>query len=86
MKVGGDYRVELWQNPWPRAARDLRIDTEELTARADDLAQRAPDAFADAARDPHVTALARPLPATLGDRVADRAGRCRALLARSAPS
>ena len=84
MKLGGDYRVELWHNPWPRAARDLRLDAEELSARVDDLAQRAPDAFADAARDPQVTALARPLPATLADLVADRAGRCRELLTRSA--
>jgi serine/threonine-protein kinase HipA len=55
-------------------------------ARADDLAQRAPDAVADAARDPHVTALARPLGATLANRVADRAGRCRELLTGNASS
>ena len=81
-----DYRVELWHNPWPRAARDLRLDAEELSARVDDLAQRAPDAFADATRDPQVTALARPLPGTLADRVADRVHRCREQLTRSAPS
>jgi serine/threonine-protein kinase HipA len=86
MKLGGDYRVELWQNPWPRAARDLRLDPDELSARVDELAQRAPDAFADAAHDPQVTALARPLGATLADLVADRAGRCRELLARSEES
>jgi serine/threonine-protein kinase HipA len=86
MKLGGDYRIELWQNPWPRAARTLRLDADELSARATDLAQRAPDAFADAARDPHVTALARPLPAALADRVADRAGRCREILTRRDPT
>ena len=84
MKLGGEYRVGLWNNPWPRAARDLRLDAEELCARVDDLAQRTPDAFADAVRDPQVTALARPLPAALADLVADRAGRCRKLLTRGA--
>jgi serine/threonine-protein kinase HipA len=44
------------------------------------------DAFADAAREPQVTALARPLPSTLADLVADRAERCRELLKRTAPS
>ena len=82
MKLGGDYRVELWNNPWPRVARDLRLDVEELRVRVDDLAQRAPDAFADAARDPQVTALARPLPGTLADLIANRAGSCRELLTR----
>jgi serine/threonine-protein kinase HipA len=24
MKLGGDYRVELWQNPWPRVAARRR--------------------------------------------------------------
>jgi serine/threonine-protein kinase HipA len=86
MKLGGDYRVELWQNPWPRVARELRLGVEELAARVDDLAQRAPDAFADSARDPEVTALARPLPALLADLVVDRARRCRDLLMRSAAS
>ena len=38
------------------------------------------------AHEPHVTALARRLPATLAGRVADRAGRCRELLAPSAQS
>ena len=84
MKLGGDYRVELWNNPCPRVARDLRLDVEEVRVRVDDLAQRAPDAFADAARDPQVTALDRPLPATLVDGIANRAGHCRDLLTRGA--
>jgi hypothetical protein len=86
MMLGGDYRVELRRNPWPRAARELRLDAEELSARVDELAQRAPDAFADAAREPQVTDRARPLPVTLANRVADRAARCRELLTRSTRS
>ncbi len=76
MKLGGDYRVSLYRNPWDTVADELGIDREELTARVDHLAAVTPDAFADAASEPDVTALGRKLPAILSRHVADRAARC----------
>jgi serine/threonine-protein kinase HipA len=80
MKIGGDYRVFPYHNPWPRAAKDLGIDPEKVRARVADLAARAPDCFADAAAAPVVVELARPLPARLVDLVSERVKRCTAIL------
>lgn len=84
MKIGGDYRVALFRNTWPRAARDLGLDPVFVVERVRELAARAPDAFADAAAAPDVVALERPLPARLVDLVSNRTHRCEALL--GAPS
>jgi serine/threonine-protein kinase HipA len=81
MKLGGDYRVALFRNPWPAAAREMGIDPDRLLARGAELARRAPDAFAEAATAPEVVALDRRLPTLLVDRVAERAARCSDLLA-----
>jgi len=83
MKLGGDYHVHPDRNPWPRAARDLGLDPATLTNRVRDLAERTPDAFADAIAAPEIEALNRPLPARLLDLVADRARRCRKALDRA---
>jgi serine/threonine-protein kinase HipA len=80
MKLGGDYHVYPRHNPWPSTARELGVDPTTLTDRVRELAEVAPDAFADATAAPEVVALDRPLPATLLDLVADRARRCRRLL------
>jgi len=77
MKVGRDYRVYLHGNPWPAAARELDLDADALAARVRVLADAVADAFADAARDPEVADLGRPLPARLVDLVSERASRCR---------
>jgi serine/threonine-protein kinase HipA len=81
MKLGGDYRVHPDRNPWPRAARELGLDPAALVERVRELAVRAPDAFAAAAATAEVEALDRALPARLLDLVAQRARRCRRLLA-----
>lgn len=81
MKIGGDYRVALHHNPWPRAARELGLDDAGLIERVAELARRAPDAFAGAVATPEVLALERPLPARLVDLVAERARRCERMLA-----
>jgi serine/threonine-protein kinase HipA len=81
MKVGGDYRIYPNHNPWPRAARELGLDSTTLADRVRELAEFVPDTFADAIATPEVKALDRPLPARLLDLVADRAQRCRQLLA-----
>ena len=80
MKIGGDYRVHLWSNRWPAAARELGLDPADTTTRVDALAARAPDAFADAASADEVLNLGRKLPTRLVDLVADRVARCRELL------
>jgi serine/threonine-protein kinase HipA len=81
MKLGGDYALFPRRNSWPRAARELRLEPAALIERVRELAAIAPDAFADAAAEPSVTALGSELPARLLDLVADRARRCDALLA-----
>jgi serine/threonine-protein kinase HipA len=84
MKIGGDYRVFPQHNPWPAAAPDLGLDAGALVDRVSELARIAPDAFADAVSAPDIAALERDLPDKLLDLVADRATRCRRLLARAA--
>lgn len=80
MKLGGDYRLYPDRDPWPKAARELGLDATTLADRVRELAELAPDTFADAVAAPEVAALGRPLPARLLDLVADRARRCRRLL------
>jgi serine/threonine-protein kinase HipA len=76
MKVGGEYGVSLSRNTWPRAAAELGLPADEMIDRVRELAERAPDAFAEAAKAPDVVDLGRALPASLTDLVADRAARC----------
>ncbi|MBO0803987.1 MAG: type II toxin-antitoxin system HipA family toxin [Nocardiopsaceae bacterium] len=80
MKVGGDYQLNPYRNRWPDAARDLGIPAIKLVDRARVLAQTVGDAFADAAKEPDVTALASHLPGKLTDIIASRARRCAQLL------
>lgn len=80
MKIGGDYRVYPFQNAWPRVAVELGLDAGQVLQRVSDLADRAPDAVAEAAAAPEVIALNRPLPARLVDLIAGRVERCRSLL------
>lgn len=81
MRLGRDYYVFPYHNPWPRTAKEVGVDEAAVTERVRDLAKRVADAFADAAADPDVVALGRDLPTRLVDRVADRAARCARLIA-----
>lgn len=76
MKIGNDYRVFIYHNPWPRAARELNVDEETLLNRVRDLAARAPDTISDAAGAVEVATLKRDLPGRLVDLVSERARRC----------
>jgi serine/threonine-protein kinase HipA len=76
MKIGGEYSVSSSRNTWPRAAAELGLPADELIDRLCELAERAPDAFAEAANAPDVVDLGRTLPAKLAELVADRAARC----------
>lgn len=80
MKIGGDYRVFPYHNSWPRAAEELALEPARLLDRVRDLTARVADTFADAAAEPEVRSLDRPLPARLVDLVSTRASRCAALL------
>jgi serine/threonine-protein kinase HipA len=80
MKLGGDYRVYLHANHWPRVAQEFAVDADELIGRVRHLAAVAPAAFAEAAASPAVSALGRSLPGRLVDRVAERATRCAQLV------
>jgi serine/threonine-protein kinase HipA len=76
MKLGDDYGVSPGRNTWTRAAVELGLPAEELTDRVRELAERAPDAFAEAARATDVAEHRRGLPAKLADLIAERAARC----------
>ncbi len=83
MKIGGDYHVYPERNTWEKAARELGLHSERALDRVVALAERAPDAFADAASAPGVAALDRPLAPRLVDLVADRVKRCMAVMSPS---
>jgi serine/threonine-protein kinase HipA len=80
MKIGGDYRVYPDHNTWQAAAHDLGVDSDTALGRLLTLADRAPDAFAEAIATPEVAALDRPLPARLLDLVSERVERCKRIL------
>jgi serine/threonine-protein kinase HipA len=80
MKIGGDYRVYLHHNTWPALAADLDLDNDLVMERVAGLAQRGPDAFADAAAAVDIEMLDRPLSHRLVDLVADRSERCLQIL------
>jgi serine/threonine-protein kinase HipA len=84
MKIGGDYRVYPHHNTWPAAAQDLGLDVVAALDRILALAQRAPEAFAEAAGCTDVAALDRPLPTRLVDLVTERIERCQAILLKPA--
>jgi hypothetical protein len=80
MKIGRDYALYNYRNPWPRAATDLEVEEDWLLDRVLELATLAPDAFSEAAKQTEVAQLGRPLPLKLIDLVAERAARCQQLL------
>lgn len=80
MKVDDGYALVHHRNPWPVAARNLGLDPDAVTARAIELCERAPGAFAAAAGDPGVEVLGRRFPGRLIEHVERRAGSCVRLL------
>jgi serine/threonine-protein kinase HipA len=84
MKIGGDYGVYPRHNTWPVVAKDLGLDVAVALDRVLALAQRAPDAFAEAARSADVSAVDRPLPTRLVALVTERSERCQAILLKPA--
>jgi serine/threonine-protein kinase HipA len=86
MKIGGDYRVHPERDTWGKAALELGLNADAARERVAALAEKAPDAFADAANAPEVAALDRPLPPRLVELVHDRVRRCAAVLSCSGKS
>jgi serine/threonine-protein kinase HipA len=76
MKFGGHYALEPTPSTWRRLASDLGVPEGDVASRARTLVDRAPEAFADAARDESVATLDSPLPTRLLDAVAARAKDC----------
>src|SRR5258708_38115032 len=62
MKIGGDYRVFFYNNPWGKAADELGLDREIVIDRVRKLASVVADAGAGAAAAPPPVALERELP------------------------
>lgn len=80
MKLGDDYGVYPRRDPWRKLAAELAVDPDATVGRVRALVERAPDAFAEAARSRDIVRLRRPLTRRLVDLVADRAARCGRLL------
>lgn len=59
MKVDNGYALVHHRNPWPIAAHALGLDADVVSARAAELCDAAPAAFAAAAADPAVAAFGR---------------------------
>ncbi len=86
MKVGDGYRVVHHRDEWSGLARRLALDPVAVVERVRELCAVTPDAMAEAAANPVVVALRRPMTTRLADAVAARATRCAALLDGSARS
>jgi serine/threonine-protein kinase HipA len=82
MRVDDEYQLGvIAARHWRRLAASLALDADEMIARIDALAEAAPDAFAQVARDPDLESVDSPLPARLIDGVSDHAAQCRRLIA-----
>jgi serine/threonine-protein kinase HipA len=80
MRLGSTYDMWPSHNFWPKAAAELDLDPERVVARVRALTDEAPTAFAEAAGDPVLRSLGRPIVGLLVDRVTDRAKRCRSVV------
>ena len=55
-KIGGEYRPSFLQRRhWEQVARSLGLGSDEAHARITAVAERLPDALADAASESHLT-------------------------------
>lgn len=83
MKLGGEDRLLITDRPttWPRVARELDLDIDDVNDRVLALATRTPAAFASAVDDAAVAALGSPLPEKLLDACVQRAERCGNIIA-----
>lgn len=80
MKIGDDYRLFKYEDPWPAMAGELGLRVDWLHEQVLALCQTAPDAMSDATTDPEIRTLGSRLPARLADAVAARSKGCLRLL------
>ncbi len=77
MKIGGQYDVAcIGADQWRRLAHGVGLDPDTTIQRIRELAERTPDALADACRTDEVRALGSALPGRLLDAVSARARGC----------
>ncbi len=77
MKIGGEYKLAwISRENWARLAVEVGLPPAVVIARVADLATRLPDALDRACTDPALEELGSALPATLRDRVSERAAAC----------
>ncbi|HUW88077.1 MAG TPA: type II toxin-antitoxin system HipA family toxin [Candidatus Paceibacterota bacterium] len=77
MKFGGGYGVEIRPSAWKILASDLGMSEETVRARAREIVEKAPDAFAMATSTDSVLSLKSALPGRLVDGVAGRVTSCK---------
>jgi serine/threonine-protein kinase HipA len=84
MRIGSEYTIgRISGRHWAALATAVGADPDEVIGRVDSIAERAPDAFAEAASAGQVKALGSEMPARLVDRIAAHAKECRRALARA---
>ncbi len=82
MKVGDDYKLHRTDRAaaWRHAAEEMKLEPRRLVERILNLAERIPEAFAQAAAAPEISELQTDLPERLVTLVSKRAERCIAVL------
>ena len=81
-KIGGEYRPTfVRRRHWERMARPFGLDPDEACARILLLAERLPDAFADAVHESELPADERRIADTIRDMIAARARSCASVMA-----
>lgn len=80
-KVGGEYVAgKVVRRHWDRLARSAGIDVDALLVRIDEIAERLPDALADAVADPDLERTERKVAGEMMDAIVSWARRCRSSL------
>jgi serine/threonine-protein kinase HipA len=81
MKLGGEYRFRTIQlRHWRRQAKELKVDSDELVGRVNDMARQMADAVPEIERRMSQEGLTHPLIHRLATRLVARAAACRKVL------
>ena len=81
MKIGGKYEVSvIGLRQWEKQAKELRIESEALIERIDEMAQKLPDLVNDARTRAEKEGLKRAIIERLAAGLIERASECRRLL------
>lgn len=81
MKLGGEYRLRnINLHHWRKLAKELRLDSDAVIHRADDLARRLRDRVSEIRQRMTSEGIAHPIIARLADALRLRSGTCRNVL------